>query len=99
MLDLCSISHKGECIYLHYIQIYNLTIYAIGGAVLWSRSFTPAASAVASSAASPVNSLVREAIIQDKTEDVFEKDSYAIKFKFVNDLELIFVVRPSFMHI
>ncbi|KAG8781711.1 hypothetical protein FRC12_021595 [Ceratobasidium sp. 428] len=63
-----------------------------GGAVLWSRSFTPAASAVASSAASPVNSLVREAIIQDRAEDTFEKDGYAIKFKFVNDLELIFVV-------
>ncbi|KAG8732002.1 hypothetical protein FRC11_001136 [Ceratobasidium sp. 423] len=57
-----------------------------GGAILWSRSFTPSAS--------PVNSLVREAIIQDRTapEDVFEKDGYAIKFKFVNDLELIFVV-------
>ncbi|CAE6429203.1 unnamed protein product [Rhizoctonia solani] len=57
-----------------------------GGAILWSRSFTPSAS--------PVNSLVREAIIQDRTapEDTFEKDGYAIKFKFVNDLELIFVV-------
>ncbi|CAE6441880.1 unnamed protein product [Rhizoctonia solani] len=57
-----------------------------GGAILWSRSFTPSSS--------PVNSLVREAIIQDRTapEDVFEKDGYAIKFKFVNDLELIFVV-------
>ncbi|CUA70848.1 Signal recognition particle receptor subunit alpha [Rhizoctonia solani] len=57
-----------------------------GGAILWSRSFTPSAS--------PVNSLVREAIIQDRAapEDVFEKDGYAIKFKFVNDLELIFVV-------
>jgi signal recognition particle receptor subunit alpha len=42
-----------------------------------------------------VNSLVREAIIQDRAEDVFEKDGYAIKFKFVNDLELIFVVCVS----
>ncbi|KAJ7470304.1 signal recognition particle binding protein [Mycena latifolia] len=64
-----------------------------GGIVLWSRSFTPDASNLASSAASPVNSLIREALIEGRTTDEkYEKDGYAVKWTFVNDLELIFVV-------
>ncbi|KAH8108136.1 P-loop containing nucleoside triphosphate hydrolase protein [Cristinia sonorae] len=64
-----------------------------GGIVLWSRSFTPEASRVAASSASPVNSLVREALIEGRTGDEkYEKDGYAVKWTFVNDLELIFVV-------
>ncbi|EGN96060.1 hypothetical protein SERLA73DRAFT_185575 [Serpula lacrymans var. lacrymans S7.3] len=64
-----------------------------GGIVLWSRSFTPDASQIASSSASPVNSLIREALIEGRTaEEKFEKDGYAVKWTFVNDLELIFVV-------
>ncbi|THH32994.1 hypothetical protein EUX98_g1197 [Antrodiella citrinella] len=64
-----------------------------GGIVLWSRSFTPEASRVATSAASPVNSLVREALIEGRAGDEkYEKDGYAVKWTFVNDLELIFVV-------
>ncbi|KAF8558467.1 P-loop containing nucleoside triphosphate hydrolase protein [Imleria badia] len=64
-----------------------------GGVVLWSRSFTPEASHITCSAASPVNSLIREALIQGRTaEEKYEKDGYAVKWTFVNDLELIFVV-------
>ncbi|KAJ3850902.1 signal recognition particle binding protein [Lentinula lateritia] len=64
-----------------------------GGIVLWSRSFTPEASHIASSAASPVNSLIREALIESRTTgEKYEKDGYAVKWTFVNDLELIFVV-------
>ncbi|KAL6309017.1 signal recognition particle binding protein [Sparassis latifolia] len=64
-----------------------------GGIILWSRSFTPAASTTAASAASPVNSLIREALVEGRTaEDKYEKDGYAVKWTFVNDLELIFVV-------
>ncbi|KAI6036841.1 hypothetical protein BKA83DRAFT_4168103 [Pisolithus microcarpus] len=64
-----------------------------GGVVLWSRSFTPEASHVASSATSPVNSLIREALIEGRTaEQKYEKDGYAVKWTFFNDLELIFVV-------
>lgn len=67
-----------------------------GGIVLWSRSFTPEAQRVAASAASPVNSLVREALIEGRTgEEKYEKDGYAVKWTFVNDLELIFVVSAS----
>ncbi|KAI0709061.1 signal recognition particle binding protein [Earliella scabrosa] len=64
-----------------------------GGLVLWSRSFTPAASHTAASSTSPVNSLVREALIEGRSSDgKYEKDGYAVKWTFVNDLELIFVV-------
>ncbi|KAJ6618343.1 SRP54-type protein [Mycena sp. CBHHK59/15] len=64
-----------------------------GGIVLWSRSFTPDALHLASSSASPVNSLIREALIEGRTTDEkYEKDGYAVKWTFVNDLELIFVV-------
>ncbi|KAG0706306.1 SRP54-type protein [Suillus ampliporus] len=64
-----------------------------GGVVLWSRSFTPEASQLASSPSSPVNSLIREALIEGRTaEEKYEKDGYAVKWTFFNDLELIFVV-------
>ncbi|KJA18586.1 hypothetical protein HYPSUDRAFT_45131 [Hypholoma sublateritium FD-334 SS-4] len=64
-----------------------------GGIVLWSRSFTPDAANLASSSTSPVNSLIREALIEGRTaEEKYEKDGYAVKWTFVNDLELIFVV-------
>ncbi|KAF6764995.1 signal recognition particle binding protein [Ephemerocybe angulata] len=64
-----------------------------GGIVLWSRSFTPDAAQLASSSASPVNSLIREALIEGRTaEEKYERDGYAVKWTFVNDLELIFVV-------
>ncbi|KAG5645902.1 hypothetical protein DXG03_005049 [Asterophora parasitica] len=53
----------------------------------------PAAAHIASSSASPVNSLIREALIEGRTaEEKYEKDGYAVKWTFVNDLELIFVV-------
>jgi signal recognition particle receptor subunit alpha len=61
--------------------------------VLWSRSFTPEASHLATSSASPVNSLIREALIEGRTaEDKYEKDGYAVQWTFANDLELIFAV-------
>jgi signal recognition particle receptor subunit alpha len=60
---------------------------------LWSRSFTPDVSHLTSSSASPVNALIREALIEGRTADEkYEKDGYAVKWTFVNDLELIFVV-------
>ncbi|KAG8961465.1 hypothetical protein FRC03_005354 [Tulasnella sp. 419] len=64
-----------------------------GGIVLWQRSFTPAASTLAASSSSPVNGLVREALIEGRnTEEKYEKDGYAVRWTFVNELELIFVV-------
>ena len=91
MLDHCSISHKGM-VALKTFAIFQLN-FLIGGIVFWSRSFTPDAAQLASSSASPVNSLIREALIEGRTTDEkYEKDGYAVKWSFVNDLELIFVV-------
>jgi signal recognition particle receptor subunit alpha len=81
--------------------IYLLTADTIfelaGGIVLWSRSFTPDASHLANSSSSPVNSLIREVLIEGRTtEEKYEKDGYAVRWTFVNDLELIFVVSGAF---
>lgn len=97
MLDHCSISHKGSSTCLAFTGVHDL-ILVVGGIVLWSRSFTPAAAQAAASSSSPVNSLIREALIEGRTaEDKYEKDGYAVKWSFVNDLELIFVVRQPFV--
>ncbi|EJD05749.1 P-loop containing nucleoside triphosphate hydrolase protein [Fomitiporia mediterranea MF3/22] len=65
-----------------------------GGLVLWKRSFTPtAAQSVANPSTSPVNSLIRDVLIEGRSgENKYEKDGYAIRWTFVNELELIFVV-------
>ncbi|KAG8802196.1 hypothetical protein FRC16_010178 [Serendipita sp. 398] len=71
----------------------NCTISHKGGVVLWSRSFTPAAATLAQSTASPVNNLIREALIEGRTDDDrYEKDGYTVRWTLANDLELIFVV-------
>jgi len=64
-----------------------------GGIVLWSRAFTPDAERLAASPASPLNSLVRDALVEGRSSDEkYEKDGYAVSWTFVNELELIFVV-------
>lgn len=65
--------------------------------MLWSRSFTPtAAQAVSNSATSPVNSLIRDVLVEERSgHDKYEKDGYAIKWTFMNELELIFVVSTA----
>ncbi|KIL69601.1 hypothetical protein M378DRAFT_68425 [Amanita muscaria Koide BX008] len=64
-----------------------------GGIVLWSRSFTPEAERLASSSASPVNALIRDALVEGRSaDDKYEKDGYAVKWTFANELGLIFVV-------
>lgn len=59
---------------------------------MWSRSFTAVPSDAQTSSATPVNALVREALIEGRTSEKYEKDGYAVKWTFVNELELIFVV-------
>ena len=91
MLDHCSISHRGNSVSVLVRAHYSRA--PIGGVILWSKSFTQDASQLASSSSSPVNSLIREALIEGRTtEEKYEKDGYAVKWTFVNDLELIFVV-------
>jgi hypothetical protein len=41
-----------------------------------------------------VNSLIREALIEGREDqEKYEKDGYTVRWSFINDLELIFVVR------
>ncbi|KAK2467045.1 hypothetical protein APHAL10511_001303 [Amanita phalloides] len=64
-----------------------------GGLVLWSRPFTPQAATLAASPDSPINALVRDALVDRRNNaDKYERDGYAVRWSFVNDLELIFVV-------
>ena len=91
MLDHCSILHKGALLQCTPARV--LTAF-LGGIVLWSRSFTPAAEQLAHSSASPVNALIRDAFLEGRAaEQKYEKDGYAVRWTFMNDLELIFVVR------
>ncbi|WVQ70766.1 hypothetical protein IAR50_000288 [Cryptococcus sp. DSM 104548] len=67
------------------------------GLVLWSRSFTPAFSALASSPNSPVNALVKSTFIEGKAvsngeEEGLEKDGFSVRWTVENGLGLVFVV-------
>lgn len=67
-----------------------------GGLILWSKSFTPAFSALTVTPASPINALVKEAFIEGKArseQEGFEKDGYSVRWTMENGLGLVFVVR------
>lgn len=61
------------------------TIATKGGLVLWSKTYGPAQS-------SPINSLIQDVLIEERSSThIYYKDNYAIKWTFVNDLDLIFI--------
>jgi signal recognition particle receptor subunit alpha len=60
--------------------------------VLWSRSFTPAFSALSNTPNSPVNALFKQSFIEGTTSDGFEKDGYSVRWTVDNGLGLVFVV-------
>ncbi|KAF8951467.1 hypothetical protein BGZ52_011566, partial [Haplosporangium bisporale] len=56
-----------------------------GGLVLWSKAYGPSQS-------SPINSLIHDVLIEERSStQVYYKDNYAIKWTFVNDLDLVFI--------
>jgi hypothetical protein len=66
-----------------------------GGLILWSKSFTPAFTALALTQSSPVNSLVKETLIEGQSrgeDDGYEKDGYSVRWTMENGLGLVFVV-------
>lgn len=72
-----------------------------GGLILWSRSFTPAFTDLAASVNSPVNSLIKEALIEGKArgeDEVFERDGYSVRWTMENGLGLVFVVSQLAAH-
>lgn len=91
MLDHVCISHQSTSA-LTFGS--SLTTHP-GGLILWSRSFTPTFSALAATPASPVNALIREAIIEGKArseDEGFEKEGYSVRWTMENGLGLVFVV-------
>lgn len=98
MLDHVSISHqskssptKSGCM----PRLAQRSSRLIGGLILWSKSFTPAFSALTITPASPINALVKEAFIEGKAtneEEGFERDGYSVRWTMENGLGLVFVV-------
>ncbi|WWC98451.1 hypothetical protein V866_005342 [Kwoniella sp. B9012] len=73
----------------------HVSISHQNGLILWSRSFTPTFEALAKTAASPVNALIKEAFIEGKArneDEAFEKDGYSVRWTMENGLGLVFVV-------
>ncbi|KAI1317379.1 hypothetical protein EDD11_008559 [Mortierella claussenii] len=61
------------------------TIATKGGLVLWSKAYGAAQS-------SPINNLIQEVLIEERSStQIYYKDNYALKWTFVNDLDLIFI--------
>ncbi|KAG0207993.1 hypothetical protein BGX28_000937 [Mortierella sp. GBA30] len=61
------------------------TIATKGGLVLWSKAYGSAQS-------SPINNLIQEVLIEERSStQIYYKDNYAIKWTFLNDLDLIFI--------
>lgn len=59
-----------------------------GGFVLWEKTFTPLHG-------SPVDALIKNVLIEERAgTDIFYKDSYAMKWTFSNEMDLVFVVSP-----
>ncbi|KAI7883066.1 P-loop containing nucleoside triphosphate hydrolase protein, partial [Lichtheimia hyalospora FSU 10163] len=57
-----------------------------GGFVLWEKTFTPLHG-------SPVDALIKNVLIEERAgTDIFYKDSYAMKWTFSNEMDLVFVV-------
>ncbi|KAF9578738.1 hypothetical protein BGW38_005319 [Lunasporangiospora selenospora] len=61
------------------------TIATKGGLVLWTKAYGPNPN-------SPVNALIQEVLIEERSNaQIYYKDNFAIKWNFVNDLDLIFI--------
>ncbi|KAI8376136.1 signal recognition particle, alpha subunit, N-terminal-domain-containing protein [Radiomyces spectabilis] len=62
------------------------TILTKGGFVLWQRNFAPLAG-------TPVDALIQNVLIEERAgTDYYIKDSYALKWTFANEVDLIFIV-------
>ena len=63
------------------------SIFTRGGIVLWDRAFAPISG-------NPINALVKDVLIEERAGiSSYTKDSYAFKWVFANELDLVFVVR------
>jgi signal recognition particle receptor subunit alpha len=62
------------------------TVLTKGGYVLWQKNYTHINGA-------PVDALIRDVLIEERAGITsYNKDSYALKWTFLNEKELVFVV-------
>lgn len=67
-----------------------VSIATKGGLVLWSKAYGPIQS-------SPINSLIQDVLIEERAStQIYYKDNYALKWTFINELDLVFIVRHFF---
>ena len=84
MLDHFAITHKSK------LEVTEWMLTLAGGLVLWSRSFTPAFSALTLTPASPVSTLIKDVFIEGKQATSF--DGHNGRWDVDNELGLVFVV-------
>ncbi|GHJ84366.1 hypothetical protein NliqN6_0768 [Naganishia liquefaciens] len=76
----------------------HVSISHESGLILWSRSFNPTFLNLESTSRSPVNSLVRDVIMENKAivskgeEQGIDKDGFSVRWTLENGLGLVFVV-------
>ncbi|PWN54062.1 P-loop containing nucleoside triphosphate hydrolase protein [Violaceomyces palustris] len=71
----------------------HFTIFTRNGLVMWSKSFTPALTNQSNSSSHPVNALIKQAFLEQRTSEAkFDKDGYTLRWTFANEIELVFVV-------
>ena len=67
----------------------QFAILSKGGFVLWQKTFIPVMG-------SPIDTLIKDVLIEERAgTNIFYKDSYALKWTFANEVDLVFVVRFS----
>ncbi|KAG0043819.1 hypothetical protein BGZ83_010996, partial [Gryganskiella cystojenkinii] len=63
-----------------------VSIATKGGLVLWSKAYGPVQS-------SPINSLIQDVLIEERAStQIYYKDNHAVKWTFINDLDIVFIV-------
>ncbi|KAI9278276.1 signal recognition particle, alpha subunit, N-terminal-domain-containing protein [Phascolomyces articulosus] len=64
----------------------QFAILSKGGFVLWQKTFIPVMG-------SPIDTLIKDVLIEERAgTNIFYKDSYALKWTFANEVDLVFVV-------
>ena len=62
------------------------TVLHKGGAVLWKKELSPIKG-------NPINELIKTVLLEERSgESVFKHDNYQMKWRLVNEFDLVFVV-------
>ena len=76
--------------------------FTSGGIILWSKSYTPQATTIVSSAGSPINALIKDVLVEGRSGDgpgpgreSYESGGWKMEWTVANGLDLIFVVSTT----